>query len=122
MAGRAKAWASGQLSAAKTNEMVMCHHPKLKRGDFCTWSVPPAPMRRTMHALHPGPRFEDVVYNRTVSCHEFLNRSGSLPVSENIFFCAMNHVGVTPSKLVDWRGCRTRSAQGLCVPATSGDN
>ena len=95
--------------ASMRRELVICGHPRYKHTDFCQWSVPPDPMRRTVEAL-TGPSFDRVIYGGE-GCLSWLNstsetegRTFRIPtVSENVLYCAMRAAGVQPSGTVDTR-------------------
>ena len=100
------------LPTAKSNELVMCGHPRYKQTDFCNWSVPPAPMMRAVAKLN-GASFDQTVYGGE-GCEAYLTKNFTdasgrairVPaVSENILYCAMREAGVTPSLLIDMFPC-----------------
>ena len=121
---RLKTVHAARVDAAHASLWAACLHvcmsSRVRGGrqvDFCQWSVPPDPLRRTIEVMS-GEAFNRVVYGGE-GCAAYLNRSGQpwrplgsgqperpapvgLPlVSENIMYCAMRDAGVLPSPLAD---------------------
>ena len=107
----------GKLTARMAEEVVVCVHPRYKHSDFCHWSVPPAPLQRTVEQL-VGSSFDALVYHgaglgsKHADCAAYLNSTDEtqtppktrIPlVSENIYYCAMRAARARPSQLVDVR-------------------
>ena len=108
MRRRADLYAKKQLPSTKSDELVLCGHPRYKHTDFCNWSVPPDPLVRTMEML-TGEAFDQVIYGGE-GCEAYLTNNATdgvgrpmhIPaVSENVLYCAMRAGGVRPSSLVD---------------------
>ena len=114
MRRRANQLILGVLPLEKRTEVVSCGHPRFKHTDFCQWSVPSEPLRRTIEQL-TGDAFERTIYQRSedgmyADCADYLNATNEkehkhrMPlVSENVLYCALRAAGLRASTLVDRR-------------------
>ena len=95
-------------AANRVHRQVMtCDTPRVKRMDFCSWSVPATPLLDTLHALSVELAGDAAT---EAACHAYLNRSFTAPFacgaglggvvhSESVLFCAMRRAGVAASGL-----------------------
>lgn len=88
-------------------QLMTCDIPRVNRMDFCSWSVPAAPLLDTLHALTAELAGDPTTEG---ACHAYLNRSfrapfvcgaglGNVVYSESVLFCAMRRAGVVASGL-----------------------